>query len=56
MQAAPSLTLLAPALFDTILNAHHASPMTLAVRMRPFAVGWAEQRLGAHRASFQAHA
>jgi hypothetical protein len=37
------LTLLAPEIVDAILNGRQPRNMTLAVLMRPFAVGWREQ-------------
>jgi len=37
------LTLLAPDIVDAILDGRQPAEMTLAVLMRPFAVGWAEQ-------------
>jgi hypothetical protein len=38
------LTLVAPDIVGSILDAQEPSPMTLAVLMRPFAVGWDRQR------------
>jgi hypothetical protein len=35
---------LAPRIFESILDGQQASAMTLAVLMRPFAVGWERQR------------
>ena len=37
------LTLLAPEIVELILDGHQPTTMTLAVLMRPFAVGWREQ-------------
>ena len=37
------LTLLAPAIVEAILDGRQPAGMTLAVLMRPFAVGWGEQ-------------
>jgi hypothetical protein len=39
------LTLLAPDLVEAILDGRQPTAMTLAVLMRPFAVGWSEQRV-----------
>jgi hypothetical protein len=38
------LTLLAPDIVETILDGRQPTRMTLAVLMRPFAMGWADQR------------
>ena len=38
------LTLLAPDIVEAILGGRQSAQMTLAGLMRPFAVGWAEQR------------
>ena len=38
------LTLLAPDIVEAILNGRQSAEMTLAVLMRPFSVGWEEQR------------
>ena len=37
------LTLLAPDIVEAILDGRQPAEMTLAVLMRPFAVGWREQ-------------
>jgi hypothetical protein len=37
------LTLLAPEIVDAILDGRQPAQITLAVLMRPFAVGWREQ-------------
>ena len=39
------LTLLAPHIVEAILNGRQPAEMTLAVLMRPFPVGWAEQQM-----------
>jgi hypothetical protein len=39
------LTLLAPDMVDAVLNGRKPPEMTLAVLMRPFPVGWKEQRV-----------
>jgi hypothetical protein len=38
------LTLLAPDIVEAILGGRQPAEMTLAMLMRPFAVGWREQR------------
>ena len=38
------LTLLAPDIVEAILNGRQPAKITLVVLMRPFAVGWREQR------------
>ena len=38
------LTLLAPDIVEAVLNGRQSAEMTLAVLMRPFPVGWREQR------------
>jgi hypothetical protein len=38
------LTLLAPDIVEAILGGWQPAEMTLAMLMRPFAVGWREQR------------
>jgi hypothetical protein len=38
------LTLLAPDIVEAILDGRQPAEITLAVLMRPFAVGWTEQR------------
>jgi hypothetical protein len=37
------LTLLAPAIIDSVLDVHQPEPMTLALLMRPFTVVWHRQ-------------
>ena len=44
------LTLLAPDIVEAILDGRQPKEMTLAVLMKPFPVGWEEQRM-----VFQAH-
>jgi hypothetical protein len=41
-----TLTLLAPQIVETILDGRQPGAMTLAVLMRPFAVGWDRQHRG----------
>jgi hypothetical protein len=42
------LTLLAPEIVDAILDGRQPTEITLAVLMRPFAVGWEEQALATY--------
>jgi hypothetical protein len=47
------LTLLAPDIIEAILNGRQAAQVTMAMLMRPFAVGWREQRAKMVHAPFR---
>jgi len=50
-----AVDLLAPNIVEAILDGRHLEDMTLAVLMRPFAVGWDAQKSGSLTCGIGAH-